>query len=99
MGARWVFLLSVHLYYFDRRTITQLLARCGFDVLEIRPHWQSLELGYVLHRAEPYVPWLARPLSALVRALGLERAVIPYWIGQTRVLARPSAASAPPVGP
>jgi hypothetical protein len=25
-----------HLHYFDRKTIAQLLERCGFDVLEIK---------------------------------------------------------------
>ena len=32
LGRRWLFLTSVHLHYFDRRTITRLLESAGFEV-------------------------------------------------------------------
>jgi 2-polyprenyl-3-methyl-5-hydroxy-6-metoxy-1,4-benzoquinol methylase len=87
-GRRWLFLTSVHLYYFDRRTMRRLLEKAGFRVENVRPHVQRLELDYILFRGSV----LSRPLStaarAVTRALRLHRAQVPYWLGQTFVLSR-----------
>ncbi|MBX3048333.1 MAG: class I SAM-dependent methyltransferase [Anaerolineales bacterium] len=87
MGRRWVFLLSVHLYYFTPPTLKRMLAEMGLNVLSTRPHWQSLELGYVLFRMEAYVRPVARAAGWLVKRLGLAHMQIPYWMGQMLVLA------------
>jgi 2-polyprenyl-3-methyl-5-hydroxy-6-metoxy-1,4-benzoquinol methylase len=88
MGRRWVFLISVHLYYFTRRTIAEMLRRTGFEVIEMRPHVQRLEAQYVLKRAESAAGIAARAARRAVSAVGLGQAQVPYWIGQTLVLAR-----------
>ena len=88
MGRSWVFLLDVHLYYFTRATIRKLLEDAGFEIVRIRPHLQRLALGYVLHRAGPYVGFPARLAERLVRAVGLANWQVPYWMGQTLVIAR-----------
>lgn len=97
LGRRWPFLTSVHLYYFTRTTMTRFLERHGFDVVEVRPHIQRLELDYLLARGAV----LSRPLSNVARAaatcLGLSRRQAPYWIGQTFVAARLAAPA--PAGP
>ncbi len=87
MGRRWVFLLSVHLYYFTPPTLKRMLAEMGLNVLSTRPHWQSLELGYVLFRMEAYVRPIARAAGWLIKRLGLAHMQIPYWMGQMLVLA------------
>jgi 2-polyprenyl-3-methyl-5-hydroxy-6-metoxy-1,4-benzoquinol methylase len=93
MGRRWVFLLSVHLYYFTRQTMAELLTRVGFAVVDMRPHIQQLELEYLLTRAEPTAGRLARAVRSAVSSLGLSHRHVPYWIGQTLTIARrlPSA--------
>ena len=88
MGRRWLFLISVHLYYFTRRTIRESLTRSGFQVLQMRPHIQWLEMDYVLRRGEPIAGGLARGVNRLVSGVGLSRAQVPYWLGQTLVVAR-----------
>ena len=70
MGRSWVFLLDVHLYYFTRATIRKLLEDAGFEIVRIRPHFQRLALGYILHRAMPYVGAPARLAERLLRAIG-----------------------------
>jgi hypothetical protein len=87
MGAKWVFLLSVHLYYFTVETIQALLQNTGFNMTKHRQHWQSLELGYILFRMEAYIPGLARLGTKIVNALRLKHLQIPYWMGQVLVLA------------
>jgi SAM-dependent methyltransferase len=88
MGRSWVFLLSVHLYYFTRATMGRLLARAGFAVEMSRAHFQQLELGYVLHRATPYVGRVATIAAWVGRRCGLEKRPISYWMGQTFAVAR-----------
>ncbi|MGD8561507.1 MAG: class I SAM-dependent methyltransferase [Desulfarculaceae bacterium] len=88
MGRRWVFLLSVHLYYFTPQTIRAALEKSGFTALLLQKHWQTLELGYIMRRMEPYLGAVARLGGKGVRALGLGKASIPYWMGQTLVISR-----------
>ena len=87
LGRKWPFLLSVHLVYYTRRTIRKQLRKAGFRIIDIRPHWQTLELGYILKRAGSYFA-LFRFFAWLVEKLGLSSFPVRYWIGQTRVLAR-----------
>ena len=92
MGRRWVFLLSVHLYYFALGSLTRMLDTAGFKVVRHSAHWQRLELGYVFQRMEAYIPLLPKLARAVVRALRLEHLAVPYWLGQTNVMARATAA-------
>ena len=99
MGRSWVFLLDVHLYYFTRTTITKLLTSAGFDVVLARPHYQRLGLGYILRRATAQVGTPARIAAGLAAAAGVSESQVPYWVGQTLVIARkrpPTRNSAPP---
>jgi 2-polyprenyl-3-methyl-5-hydroxy-6-metoxy-1,4-benzoquinol methylase len=89
MGRRWVFLLSVHLYYFGPDTIRKMLKETGFLVRKSKLHWQSLELGYILFRMGPYIPWLSKSGIKIADALKISQLQIPYWMGQTLILAQP----------
>lgn len=86
MGRRWVFLLSVHLYYFTPDTIRAMVTAAGFKVQRFKKHWQSLELGYILFRMQPYIPWLSKLGTKIVEALRIQNVQIPYWMGQVLVL-------------
>ncbi|MBI4684360.1 MAG: class I SAM-dependent methyltransferase [Nitrospirae bacterium] len=88
MGRKWVFLLSVHLYYFTVKTIAEMLKTTDFDIIMRKKHWQTLELGYIFSRMQAYVSGLARLGGKIVSALGMEKALIPYWVGQSLVIAR-----------
>jgi len=85
MGRRWVFLLSVHLYYFTPDTIEKMLIEVGFKVTRSKMHWQSLELGYILFRMKPYISWLSSLGTKIVERLGIGNLQIPYWMGQVLV--------------
>ena len=93
MGRSWVFLLDVHLYYFTRATIARLLADAGFELVSIRPHFQRLGLGYILYRATPYAGVAARVARRVVEGIGVDNWQMPYWMGQTLVIARKRAVS------
>ena len=87
LGRRWLFLTSVHLWYFDRVTIARLMTSRGFEVRVIRPHYQRLELDYILQRGSVLNAPLSRAARGAIRPLGIGRAQVPYWLGQTFVAA------------
>lgn len=87
-GRHYWFILSVHLYYFVPKTIRRMLEETGFEVLEEAPHFQWLELGYLLYRLEAYLPKLAGLMGKIARVLHCEHLLIPYFAAQTRVIAR-----------
>jgi SAM-dependent methyltransferase len=88
MGRRWLFLTSVHLYYFDRRTMRRLLESTGFVVERVRPHVQRLELDYILFRGSILNARLSAIARAVARGARAGRAQVPYWLGQTFMIAR-----------
>jgi SAM-dependent methyltransferase len=88
LGAKWPFLLTVHLFYFNRNTMGGLLKRAGFAPLGFRAHLQTLEMSYVAMRAAPYLGPLGGAMTKTVKALGLGRLPFHYWVGQTMVVAR-----------
>jgi hypothetical protein len=60
----------------------------GFDVLAIRPHYQRLELDYILQRGSVLSTALSKTARAVIRPLGVGRLQVPYWLGQTFVAAK-----------
>jgi 2-polyprenyl-3-methyl-5-hydroxy-6-metoxy-1,4-benzoquinol methylase len=93
MGRKWVFLLSVHLYYFTRPTIRKMLELSGFEILAIKPHLQRLSLGYIFRRAKAYVKPIGVIGERVAEKLGMQDWQMPYWIGQTLVIARKAGGS------
>lgn len=87
LGRKWPFLLSVHLVYYTPETIRRQLLKSGFQVIGMKRHWQTLELGYVFKRASQYFSGF-RFLGLLVEKFGLAGLPIKYWIGQTQVIAK-----------
>lgn len=88
MRRKWVFILTVHLFYFTPETIKKLLEKCGFEIVLIKKHWQTLKLGYLATRFKPYSNLIYNIATKTVHALHLDNAQIPYWLGQTFVLAK-----------
>jgi ubiquinone/menaquinone biosynthesis C-methylase UbiE len=91
MGRRWPFLSSVHLYYFTRETMSEMLRRAGFVPVNLRSHIQRLQLEYIAERASVVSPTLSRLGVRVIRTLRLGRLEMPYWLGQTFVAARRKA--------
>jgi SAM-dependent methyltransferase len=89
LGDLWPFWLSVHLLYYDRKSITRQLAVCGFEAEHLMPYWPVLELGYIFERAAVYVP-PAGLVKRMLSALGLDRTLVSFNMSQTVVIARKS---------
>jgi SAM-dependent methyltransferase len=87
LGKKWPFLLSVHLVYYTPQTIRKQLLKSGFEISDIRMHWQTLELGYILKRMTAYFPFV-RFFGYAVEKIGLGSLPVKYWMGRTQVIAK-----------
>jgi ubiquinone/menaquinone biosynthesis C-methylase UbiE len=81
MGARWPWLMEMHIYYFSRRTLRAMLEGCGFRVLSDRPQGRYLRLGYLMSRVGALAPLVGRPAEWLVTKLGLRGLEVPVNLG------------------
>ena len=86
LGTYWPFWLDVHLYYFSEKTIRLILENNGFNVIEIKKHYQLLELGYILKRIESKIPAIY-PVIKLIDLFRLSNLPIKYYLGQKMVIA------------
>jgi 2-polyprenyl-3-methyl-5-hydroxy-6-metoxy-1,4-benzoquinol methylase len=81
MGARWPWLMEMHMYYFSRRTLRAMLERCGFRVIGDRPQGRYLRLGYLMNRVGALMPTVGRPAEWLVTKLRWRGVAVPVNLG------------------
>jgi 2-polyprenyl-3-methyl-5-hydroxy-6-metoxy-1,4-benzoquinol methylase len=70
LGRRWPWYMQMHLYYFDPRTLSRMLAESGFEFVEAVPHKRVVRLAYLVSRLQAYCRPLAHLLEAGVTRLG-----------------------------
>ena len=87
LGEKWPFLLNVHLLYYTQKTLSRHLAQAGFKVLFTKPHWQDLQLNYVIERASDYIP-LLKKINPLLNALRIGSLPMRYTVGQSLLVAQ-----------
>jgi len=87
-GRKWWFILSIHLFYFTPVTITKILEKHGFKILKIKPHFQTLELGYLIYRLKSYSELGYKIMLPIAKLLQLDKFHLPYYAGQTLVIAQ-----------
>ena len=49
-GRFWPWYMQMHLVYFSRRTLGELLRRCGFEVVEVTRHRRIVRVSYAVSR-------------------------------------------------
>jgi SAM-dependent methyltransferase len=86
-GKHFWWFLSVHLNYFDKKTLPALLRKHGFEVMHIGRHIQRLELGYLFEVGRIYSRPLARLAETMTPAF-MKKWLIPYYASQTTFIAR-----------
>ena len=66
-GRRWPWYMQMHLVYFSRRTLHNMLTKAGYRVVEVTPHRRVVRLSYLISRIEPYCKPLYQALDWVVR--------------------------------
>ncbi len=81
MGRRWPWLMDMHIHYFRRRTLVQMLEKSGFDVIWSGAEGRYLSLRYLASRIEALNRPLGRLLRRLVQATNLSASSLPVNLG------------------
>lgn len=91
-GSRWPWYMQMHLVYFSRRTLTELLRREGFQIADVVSHTRRVRLSYLASRLEAYSQPAARAVGASLERLGLDRRTVGVNLGDifTVVARRPT---------
>jgi 2-polyprenyl-3-methyl-5-hydroxy-6-metoxy-1,4-benzoquinol methylase len=69
LGRRWPWLMDMHLYYFDRATIAELLTQAGFHVERVSTYTHVVSAGYLMQKAGAAVAPARQVAGVLRRAL------------------------------
>jgi 2-polyprenyl-3-methyl-5-hydroxy-6-metoxy-1,4-benzoquinol methylase len=85
LGARWPWLMDMHLVYFDRVTLPMLLEETGFRVLSRRSYTHTVSADYLLRKAQASFPPLSGALGAARRLLPA-RLPVPVNLGDNMVV-------------
>lgn len=81
LGPRWPWLMEMHIYYFSRRTLAQLLQATGFEVIRQITQGRYVLLDYVLAQLTAPYPRLSSILRGGARRLGISEWPIPINTG------------------
>jgi 2-polyprenyl-3-methyl-5-hydroxy-6-metoxy-1,4-benzoquinol methylase len=81
MGARWPWLMEMHIHFFSRRTLAEMLTKVGFEVASVKPEGRFLNVGYLTTRLRAYSPPIAGAVGAVARLTGLDRMPVPVNFG------------------
>lgn len=88
MGRRWFHYKQVeHTYFFSPQVIARLLARHGFDVLEIHPSSKIIDLNYAFGRLRYYNMALSGLLTRTIGRLLVASITFPIRVGEMVVFA------------
>ncbi len=91
MGRRWWSVIPTHVQYFSRHSLSLLMGRAGFDVLEITTAPKTFSVRYYLGRLTGYSPALAARLTRTFELLGLaDRMWTPDFRDRMAVVGRPA---------
>ncbi len=81
MGHRWPWLMDMHIHYFSRRTLTQMLENAGFEVINAGAQGRYLSVSYLASRVEALNQPLGLLIGRFVQAANLSRFCLPVNLG------------------
>ena len=71
LGRRWWSVIPTHIHYFTRRSLAALLARCGWELLDMRTAPKTFTVRYYLGRVGGYSLPLSDALVAAAARAGI----------------------------
>ena len=81
MGRRWPWFMEMHLTYFTRTSLQQMLEKAGFTVSWMGAQGRYLHAGYLASRITALIPLLGRPVEWFVSALRLSNLPVRINLG------------------
>jgi 2-polyprenyl-3-methyl-5-hydroxy-6-metoxy-1,4-benzoquinol methylase len=77
LGARWPWLMDMHLHYFSQKTLAQMLKNDGYEILWSGPQGRYLRLNYLASRIGGFNRYLGHLATKVINGLRLGGIAIP----------------------
>jgi 2-polyprenyl-3-methyl-5-hydroxy-6-metoxy-1,4-benzoquinol methylase len=81
LGRRWPWYMQMHLVYFSRQTLCELLRREGFHIADVTLHTRRVRLSYLASRLDAYAPPVAHALGRGLERAGLAERTVGIKLG------------------
>ncbi|MBF0618902.1 MAG: class I SAM-dependent methyltransferase [Candidatus Omnitrophica bacterium] len=81
LGRRWPWLMMMHIFYFDRRTIRKYLEKAGFEILSIKAYQHVVSLKYLEYKLSSINGFLCCVIRVLRKVPLLSGACLPVAMG------------------
>jgi len=93
-GRRWPWYMQMHLVYFSRQTLCEMLRREGFQISEVTTHVRRVRLTYLASRLDAYSPRAGRLANGLLTTAGLAERTVGVSLGDifTVIAKKPESA-------
>lgn len=84
LGARWPWMMEMHLSYFDRGVLARMFTGAGFELVCVEPYRHYASLRYIVRKlCAAMPPWLGGPLVTASRFL--PALVVPVSLGDVKL--------------
>ncbi len=93
-GRRWPWYMQMHLVYFSRQTLCEMLRREGFQITEVSTHVRRVRLTYLASRLDGYAPAVGRLANRVLERIGLAERTVGVSFGDifTVIARKPESA-------
>jgi 2-polyprenyl-3-methyl-5-hydroxy-6-metoxy-1,4-benzoquinol methylase len=93
-GKRWPWYMQMHLVYFSRQTLPEMLRREGFQICEVSTHVRRVRLTYLASRLDAYSPTIGRLANGVLSKVGLAERTVGVSFGDifTVIARKPESA-------
>lgn len=81
MGGRWPWFMDMHLHYFSQKTMAQMLAQNGYELIWSGVQGRYLRLGYIASRVSGLNQSLGKLVTKIVHGLSLTEVALPINFG------------------
>jgi SAM-dependent methyltransferase len=85
LGERWPWMIDMHLYYFDKKVMKQMLERAGFRSIETRNYCHIITFDYFLRKLDAMGVPGAEIARTLVAGTPLRTLTIPFRFGDIQL--------------
>lgn len=73
----WPWFMRMHLYYFTRQTVGEMLKKTGFQVMDIKPYVHYADLGYIFYKSGLF----NKKLLKILKPFFHNRTILPVNLG------------------
>ncbi len=93
-GKRWPWYMQMHLVYFSRQTLCEMLRREGFEIAEVSTHVRRVRLAYLASRFDAYSPTVGHAINSVLEKVGLAERTVGVSFGDifTVIARKPESA-------